>query len=149
MTFLLISATFLDLFSGVYGSKQDIYDFEKHVDEISLNELLDGSYKCPKSIKENEKKTEILHKSILVSIRAASSILQLQKPKQPQNVAPVDGTNTHNASSSLPNPAASGTSTNNDSKGDADPSSCNKVSFIYTHQHFFSFLTRLYSTRRR
>lgn len=113
---------------GVYASKQDIYDFEKHVDEIYLNELLDGNYKCPKSIKENEKKTEILHKSVLVSIRAASSILQLQKPKQTPNVAAVDGTNNNNASSSLPNSAVSGTSTNNDSKGDAaDPSSCNKV----------------------
>nr|GEV87903.1 hypothetical protein [Tanacetum cinerariifolium] len=111
-----------------YGLKHDLYDFEKPLEEISLSELLNGSYKCPKSIKENEKKTEVLHKSILVSIRAASSILHLQKPKQTPNVAAVDGTHNHNASSSLPNPAISGISTNSDNKGDtADPSSCNKV----------------------
>ncbi|KAM0015558.1 hypothetical protein Hdeb2414_s0032g00712101 [Helianthus debilis subsp. tardiflorus] len=43
---------------GIYGSKHDICDFAKHVDEVSLNELLDGSYKCPDSIKVKEQSTE-------------------------------------------------------------------------------------------
>ncbi|GJU36412.1 hypothetical protein Tco_1184766 [Tanacetum coccineum] len=101
---------FFDFSSGVYGYglKHDLYDFEKPLEEISLNELLDGSYKCPNSIKENEKKTE--------------------KPKQTPNVAAIDGTNNDNASSSLPNPVVYGISTNSDDKGDtANPSSCNKV----------------------
>lgn len=112
---------------GVYGSKHDMCDFAKNVDEVSLNELLDGSYKCPNSIKEKEKKTENLNGSILVSVREACSILQLQKAgqtSQTPNVGPVDGNQNHNASSScLPNAAM-----NDDNKGDTgDPSSCNKV----------------------
>lgn len=109
---------------GVYGSKHDICDFAKNVDEVSLNELLDGSYKCPDSIKEKEKKTEILNGSILVSVREACSILQLQKPSQTSqtpNVASVDGNYNHNA-------AISGANMNDDNKGDAgDQTSCNKV----------------------
>lgn len=114
---------------GVYGSKHDICDFGKHVDEVSLNELLDGSYKCPDSMKDKEKKTEAVNGRILLSVREACSILQLKKPgqtSQTPNVTPVDGN--HNASSSLPNAAISGANMNDDNKGDAgDPSSCKKV----------------------
>lgn len=121
---------------GVYGSKHDICDFGKHVDEVSLNELLDGSYKCPDSTKEKEKKTEILNGSILLSVREACSILQLQKPSQTSqtpNVAPVDGNYNQNASSCLPNAAISGPNMIDENKGDAgDPSSCNKVENVYT-----------------
>ncbi|XP_024994593.1 uncharacterized protein LOC112527960 isoform X1 [Cynara cardunculus var. scolymus] len=113
---------------GVYGSKHDICDFAKHVDELSLNELLGGSCKCPKSIKDKEKETEILNGSILQSVRQACSILQLQKPNHTPNVAAIDGAYNHNASSCLPNSATSGASTNEENKGDvADPASSNKV----------------------
>ncbi|KAJ0559209.1 hypothetical protein HanHA300_Chr06g0197791 [Helianthus annuus] len=67
---------------GIYGSKRDICDFAKHVDEVSLNELLDGSYKCPDSIKVKEQSTEGLNGSFLLSVREACSVLHLQKPAQ-------------------------------------------------------------------
>lgn len=125
--------SFLIFWSGVYGSKHDICDFGKHVDEVSLNELLDGSYKCPDSMKDKEKKTEAVNGRILLSVREACSILQLKKPgqtSQTPNVTPVDGN--HNASSSLPNAAISGANMNDDNKGDAgDPSSCKKVSLFF------------------
>lgn len=130
---------------GVYGSKHDICDFEKHVDEVSLNELLDGSYKCPESIKEKEKKTEALNGSILPSIREACSILHLQKPIKTPTVAAYDGSYNHNVSSCLPNSAISGATANDDNKGvAADPSSCNKVEsssldLIDEHAHILQF----------
>ena len=116
----------------MYGSKHDICDFAKHLDEVSLNELLDGSCKHPKSVKDKEKETEIVNGSILVSVRQACSILQLQKPTQTPNVAAIDGTYNHNASSCLPNSVTSGASTNDENKGGAaDPPSSDKVSNVY------------------
>ncbi|KAI3812900.1 hypothetical protein L1987_17613 [Smallanthus sonchifolius] len=108
---------------GVYGSKHDICDLAKHMEEVSLNELLDGSYKSPNSIKVKEKPTEALNGSILQSVREACSILHLQKLSQTPKVPAVDATYNYNASSFLPN-----SSTNDDNKGDAaDQSPCNKV----------------------
>ncbi|XP_035830223.1 uncharacterized protein LOC110864435 isoform X2 [Helianthus annuus] len=52
------------------------------LDEVSLNELLDGSYKCPDSIKVKEQSTEGLNGSFLLSVREACSVLHLQKPAQ-------------------------------------------------------------------
>ncbi|XP_071705312.1 uncharacterized protein [Rutidosis leptorrhynchoides] len=100
---------------GVYGSKHDICEFGKQVDVVSLNELLDDSLKCCNSIKEKEKKTEVLNGSILSSVRDACSILRTQKPIK---TLTVDGAYNHNASC-VPN---------NDIEGAfANPSSCNKV----------------------
>ncbi|KAI7741982.1 hypothetical protein M8C21_008695 [Ambrosia artemisiifolia] len=108
---------------GVYGSKHDIQDFAKHVEEVPLNELLDGSYKCVKSIKVKEKSTEALNESILQSVKEACSVLHLQKSTQAPKVPAVDATSNYNASSFLTN-----SSTNDDNKGDAaEPSPCNKV----------------------
>lgn len=107
--------------TGVYGSKLDICDLAKHMEEVSLNDLLDGSYKCPNSIKVKEKSTEALNGSILHSVRNACSVLHLQKLTQTPKAPAVD---TYNASSFLTK-----SSTNDDNKGDAAESSpCNKVS---------------------
>nr|XP_043607791.1 uncharacterized protein LOC122579647 isoform X2 [Erigeron canadensis] len=111
---------------GVYGLKHDICDFEKHVDEVSLNELLDGSYKCPESVKEKEKKPEVLIGSILPSVREACSVLQLQKHNQTPTVAAVDGTYNH-STSCIPKSAISGATTTDENKGVASEPSCDKV----------------------
>ncbi|XP_076929210.1 uncharacterized protein LOC143593475 [Bidens hawaiensis] len=104
---------------GIYGSKHDICDFAKRVDEISLNELLDGSYKCPDSIKVKEKSTEALNGSILLSVREASSVLHLQKPAQ-TSVPAVDAI--------YNNASVTNSSSNDGNKGEAtDSSPCNKV----------------------
>ncbi|KAK9053116.1 hypothetical protein SSX86_029746 [Deinandra increscens subsp. villosa] len=103
---------------GVYGSKHDI-----HVEEVSLNELLDGSYKCPNSIKVKEKSTETLNASIVQSVREACSIFHLQKPAQTPKVPAVDATYNYKDSSFI-----TSSSTNSHNKGDAtDTSPCNKV----------------------
>uniref|UniRef100_A0A5B7B5S6 Uncharacterized protein n=1 Tax=Davidia involucrata TaxID=16924 RepID=A0A5B7B5S6_DAVIN len=75
---------------GVYGLKQDICDVTKHVDELSLNELLDGSYKCVDFSKEKGKKAANLNENIMNSVRKACSIFWLQKPLQPQNFIEIN-----------------------------------------------------------
>ncbi|KAK1438592.1 hypothetical protein QVD17_04401 [Tagetes erecta] len=105
---------------GVYGSKHDICDLAKDMEEVSLNKLLDGSYKRPSSMKVKEKSTEALNGSILQSVREACSVLHLQKLTQTPKALVVDNCN---ASSFLTK-----SNTNDDNKGDAaEPSSCNKV----------------------
>ncbi|KAJ4957022.1 hypothetical protein NE237_013805 [Protea cynaroides] len=67
---------------GIYGPKSDIHDATKQVDELSLNELLDGSYKCPTLCQDKGKKAANTNENILHSVRKACSILQLQRPVQ-------------------------------------------------------------------
>ncbi|KAF8413248.1 hypothetical protein HHK36_001224 [Tetracentron sinense] len=70
---------------GIYGLKSGIHDVTKHADELSLNELLDDSYKCPILCQEKGKKATNTNENILHSVRKACSILQLQRPIHSQN----------------------------------------------------------------
>lgn len=74
-------------FFGVYGLKSDILDITKHVDELSLKDLLDGTCECPSLGKDKGKKTASLNENFLHSVRKACSSLPLAKPAQPQNFA--------------------------------------------------------------
>lgn len=62
--------------AGTYGLKPDAHDITKLIDDISLDELLDGSYKCPTVGKEKGKKPAITSENILHSVRKSVSILQ-------------------------------------------------------------------------
>lgn len=61
---------------GAYGLKADVYDITKVIDDISLNEVLDGSYKCPIVAKEKGKRAADTSENILHLVRKAFSILQ-------------------------------------------------------------------------
>lgn len=74
-------------FFGVYGLKSDILDVTKHVDELSLKDLLDGTCECHSLSKDKGKKTASLNENFLHSVRKAWSSLPLAKPAQPQNFA--------------------------------------------------------------
>ncbi|KAL5989160.1 hypothetical protein ACLOJK_010050 [Asimina triloba] len=67
-------------FDGLCGLKSDIHDVAKHVDELSLNEILDGSYKLPIPCPPKGKRASNSNENILCSIRKACSIL----PRHPQ-----------------------------------------------------------------
>lgn len=60
---------------GTHGSKSDLHDIAKKMDELSLSELLDGSYKFPKLPMDKGKKYSYSNDSILLSVRKACSIL--------------------------------------------------------------------------
>ncbi|KAL8200941.1 hypothetical protein R6Q57_012280 [Mikania cordata] len=103
---------------------------QKHAEEVSLNDLLDGSYKGPNPIKVKEKSTEASNGSILQSVKEACSVLHLQRRTQNPKVPAVDANYDYNASSFLTN-----SSTNDDNKGyAADPACCNKVESSCTGQ---------------
>lgn len=63
---------------GVNSLKSDINDLTKHVDELSINELLDGTYKHPDLNPKRGEKVSSGSESILLSVRKACSIIQLQ-----------------------------------------------------------------------
>ncbi|GLT77751.1 hypothetical protein SLA2020_493110 [Shorea laevis] len=77
-------------FSGLYGLKSDIQDITKLVDDISLNELLDGTYDCPSFGKDKGKKAAMTSGNFLASVRKAWSVLPVQKPVQSQNISEID-----------------------------------------------------------
>ncbi|THF94373.1 hypothetical protein TEA_029356 [Camellia sinensis var. sinensis] len=117
---------------GINGLKPDTSDVTKHLDELSVNELLDGSYKCPSFAKDKGKKAANLNENILHSVRKTCSILRQCKPLQSQNSAEID--NSYNQKvSTCPLSSDTSVATRNDSdKGDTcttDLSSHDKDSF--------------------
>lgn len=77
-------------YSGIYGLKPDVFDITKYVDELSLDELLRGSYDCPCTAKDKGKKAANSNDSLLQSVRSACSVLQAQKVSQTQNCGEID-----------------------------------------------------------
>ncbi|GAB4834481.1 hypothetical protein Ancab_032737 [Ancistrocladus abbreviatus] len=65
---------------GIYGLKSDVHDGTKLMDDISLNELLEGSYQCPTFSKDKGKKAASMHENILDAVRKACSVLRVQGP---------------------------------------------------------------------
>ncbi|XP_031249622.1 uncharacterized protein LOC116107497 isoform X1 [Pistacia vera] len=118
-------------FFGAYGLKSDIDDITKHVDDLSLRDLLDGTYKCPSLGKDKGKKATNMNESFVQSVRKACSILPLAKPPQSQNFTEVDSC-TNKKLVTCPSSSISSVSSSVDvDKGDScSPglSSCNKES---------------------
>lgn len=75
---------------GIYGLKSDIHDVTKHVDELSLSELLDDSFKCPNLSREKGKKIIHTNESLVSSVKKACSILLRHSPLESQN-SELDG----------------------------------------------------------
>ncbi|KAF6138266.1 hypothetical protein GIB67_033950 [Kingdonia uniflora] len=75
---------------GVCGLKSDTYDVTKHVDELALNELLDGTYKHPNFLKDNGKKASNTNENLLRTVRKACSLLQQPKSVQPQDAVELE-----------------------------------------------------------
>lgn len=76
--------------AGVHGLKTDIHDITKLVDDLSLNDLLQGTYECPSLAKDGGKKAANTTEHILHSVRKACSILQLYSSAQIQSFAEID-----------------------------------------------------------
>ncbi|XP_043713507.1 uncharacterized protein LOC122662019 isoform X2 [Telopea speciosissima] len=95
---------------GIYGLKSDIHHVTKHVDELPLNELLDGSYECYNLCQDIGKKVGNTNEDILHSVRKACSILQFKRPVQSQNSFELDGSSNRKAPSWLVISGSCGTS---------------------------------------
>eukprot|EP00258_Populus_trichocarpa_P000951 XP_002299507.3 uncharacterized protein LOC7479288 isoform X1 [Populus trichocarpa] len=77
-------------FFGLCGLKADVHDITKPVDDISLNDLLNGTYDCPSLGKDKGKKAANTTENFLHSVRKACSVLQFPRPAQFQNFAEMD-----------------------------------------------------------
>ncbi|XVF52987.1 hypothetical protein PTKIN_Ptkin05aG0062000 [Pterospermum kingtungense] len=76
-------------FLGLYGLKSDSHDITKLVEDLSLNELLDGTYASHVSGMEKGRKTANTTESFLHSVKNACSILPIQRV-QSQNFTDID-----------------------------------------------------------
>ncbi|KAG2677157.1 hypothetical protein I3760_12G086000 [Carya illinoinensis] len=112
-------------FFGLYGLKLDTNDITKLVDELALNDLLDGTYKCSSLVKDKGKKAENMSEDILHSVRKAFSVLQLSRPVQSQDIADVDSFSNKKISTCI----LSSVSGNKGESCTPDLSSCNKDSY--------------------
>ncbi|CAK7335615.1 unnamed protein product [Dovyalis caffra] len=77
-------------FFGLCGLKTDVHDITKLVHDISLNDLLDGTYECPSLGKDKGKKATNTTESFLHSVGKACLILQFPGPAQFQNFVETD-----------------------------------------------------------
>ncbi|XP_071918151.1 uncharacterized protein [Coffea arabica] len=85
-------------FVAVYGSKSDIFDGTKPVDELPLSELLDGSYNCPSLVKDKGKAVENSNENLLHLVRKAASLIWRQSPVHSQNPANINDVDNQNVS---------------------------------------------------
>ncbi|XVF10510.1 hypothetical protein REPUB_Repub07fG0189100 [Reevesia pubescens] len=115
-------------FLGLYGLKADVHDVTKLVEDLSLNELLDGSYECPSLGKEKGRKAANTTENFLHSVRKAWSILPLRRV-QSQNFTDIDNS-LHKKMSMHPSSSISlsGSCINGDKEDTCsiDSSPCNK-----------------------
>ncbi|KAL9242793.1 hypothetical protein vseg_016759 [Gypsophila vaccaria] len=112
---------------GIYGLKPEIHDITKYMEEISLDELLVGTYKCPTFGNDKGKKTPNLNDNVLDSVRKVCSLIRPQGLQQDKQSKEMD---IHDVKKSPSPSSPSSNSVEDGSDGDgsaiADLSKCNK-----------------------
>jgi hypothetical protein len=63
------------VYSGAHGLKSDVRDITNHIENLSLSELLDGTYKYSSLGRDKGKKVLRMKDELLVSVRKAFSML--------------------------------------------------------------------------
>lgn len=116
------------MISGLYGLKTDAHDITKLVDDLSLNDLLDGTYECPSLGKDKGKKAANMSENILHSVEKACSILQLPRPVQFQSLAEMDSCSNEIMPTCPSNSVSMAANGDNEESSTTDLSSSNKVS---------------------
>lgn len=124
----------------VYGSKSNFFDVSNHVDELPLNELLDGSYNCPSLMRDKAKGAEDSSENFLTAVRKAFSVLRVESTVHAQNS--VDRENNFNQTPSV-GAVASPTSRNDKGICSVNQSSADKLSFEDDSCRRISTLTSL------
>lgn len=91
------SAAGVNSILGAYGLKSDNRDVTKDLNDLSLSELLDGSYACPVGSKDKGKKATTLNENVLHSVRKACSLFELPRTQSPDGDNKTDATNLSSA----------------------------------------------------
>ncbi|KAG7584685.1 hypothetical protein ISN45_Aa02g000850 [Arabidopsis thaliana x Arabidopsis arenosa] len=86
----ITSATGENAFFGAYGLKPAINDATKLVEDLSLENLLEGSYECPSLGKDKMKKMENTNDTLLSVVKNVWSILPTKRPVQSQSSTELD-----------------------------------------------------------
>ncbi|XP_020891202.1 uncharacterized protein LOC9323987 isoform X2 [Arabidopsis lyrata subsp. lyrata] len=86
----ITSATGENAFFGAYGLKPAINDVTKLVEDLSLKNLLEGSYECPSLGKDKMKKLENTNDILLSVVKNVWSILPTKRPVQSQSSTELD-----------------------------------------------------------
>ncbi|CAL9237501.1 unnamed protein product [Arabidopsis halleri] len=86
----ITSATGENAFFGAYGLKPAINDVTKLVEDLSLKNLLEGSYECPSLGKDKMKKLENTNNTLLSVVKNVWSILPTKRPVQSQSSTELD-----------------------------------------------------------
>ncbi|KAK9668074.1 hypothetical protein RND81_13G033600 [Saponaria officinalis] len=112
---------------GMYGLKPDIHDITKYMEDISLDELLDGTYKCPTFGNDTGKKTANVNDNVLDSVRKVCSLIRPQGMQQDKETKELD---MHDVKKTPSPSSPSNNSVEDGSDGDGnsivDLSKCNK-----------------------
>lgn len=75
---------------GFFGLKSDVHEVTKLVNDLSLREILEGSYKCPTLGKEKGKKAVNANEPIMQSVRKVCSMRQTVKSSKSLNISDLD-----------------------------------------------------------
>ncbi|XP_074264787.1 uncharacterized protein LOC141587234 [Silene latifolia] len=75
---------------GMYGLKPDVHDVTKLMVDISLDELLDGTYQCPTIGKDERTRTPSLNNNVLDSVRKVFSLIRPQGLQQDKQTEELD-----------------------------------------------------------
>ncbi|CAE5962233.1 unnamed protein product [Arabidopsis arenosa] len=86
----ITSATGENAFFGAYGLKPAINDVTKLVEDLSVKNLLEGSYECPSMGKDKMKKMEDTNDTLLSVVKNVWSILPTKRPVQSQSSTELD-----------------------------------------------------------
>ncbi|EOA33721.1 hypothetical protein CARUB_v10019912mg [Capsella rubella] len=84
------TATGENAFFGAYGLKPAINDVTKLIEDLSLKNLLEGSYECPSLGKDKMKKLENTNETLLSVVRNVWSIIPTKRPVQSQSSTELD-----------------------------------------------------------
>lgn len=77
--------------------KSDNRDVTKDLSDLSLSELLDGSYACPVGSKDKGKKATTMNENVLHSVRKACSLFELPRTQCTTGDNKTDATNLSSA----------------------------------------------------
>ncbi|KAK4805019.1 hypothetical protein SAY86_004836 [Trapa natans] len=80
----------LVIVKGLYGLKADVPEVTKLVNDVSLSEILEDTYKCPTLCKEKGEKTANANESIMQTVRKVYSMLRAVKSSKTLNVSDLD-----------------------------------------------------------
>lgn len=114
--------------TGFYGLKSENRDITKLVDDLSLIDILEGTFKCPSLGKEKGKKSANADDKLTSSVRKAFSVLQPLRRGQSQNIAEIDICEDKKMSSVLSSASVAESGAEGDYRDIlVDPSSSNEV----------------------